>query len=56
MDKYAVELDGSPEKTKTGAAGASCPQCGTTIRTPQYCDKCGTEPWEKRPTAPPSKK
>lgn len=55
MEKYAVVID--DEKTKTASATDSCPKCGGKIsygklvtREFPWCEKCGTEPFEKRPT------
>lgn len=56
MDKYGVVTD--DEKTKTAGTTEKCPQCGGPINrskrlTEEYgtpwCEKCGTEPFEKRP-------
>jgi nucleoid DNA-binding protein len=49
MDKYAVEID--PEKVKTSSTKKVCPKCGHPIdpSTPDYCETCGTEPFERRP-------
>lgn len=48
MDKYNVELD--EEKVKTGSTSKNCPECGRTLdpSTPNYCEDCGTRPFEKR--------
>lgn len=56
MDKYGVELD--DEMTKTSSKGSACPKCGKALKQSQYCDSCGTEPFEKRPVPqdPPPKK
>lgn len=50
MDKLGVVLE--DEKVKTGSEGALCPTCGTKLSKPQWCPKCGTEPFEKRPEPP----
>jgi hypothetical protein len=48
MDKYGVEID--QEKQKTASGTKTCPKCGLPINEddPPKCDKCGTEPFEKR--------
>lgn len=50
MEKYAVVLD--DDKSKTAGAGSSCPDCGIKLEqtNPPKCSKCGTKPFEKRPT------
>jgi predicted amidophosphoribosyltransferase len=54
MDKYGVEIE--QDKTKTGEAGSSgkCPKCGRELPQdqPNYCNNCGTEPFERRPEKP----
>lgn len=45
-EKYGVEFE--DEKTKTASKEMKCPKCGAAIRVPNYCDVCGTEPFEKR--------
>lgn len=47
MEKLGVVLDDS--MTKTGAVGSSCPKCGEKLLTAGKCEKCGTEPFEKKP-------
>lgn len=53
MDKYGVEID--DEKSKTASQGKVCPQCGGKLpevggaMNPNWCPKCGTEPFEKKP-------
>jgi nucleoid DNA-binding protein len=47
MEKLGVVMDDSMEKT--GAVGSACPKCGLKLTTPGKCDKCGTEPFEKKP-------
>ena len=49
MDKYGVEYN--EENTKTSSEVPHCPQCGEALdkSTPNYCNNCGTEPFEKRP-------
>lgn len=47
MEKYAVVLDDS--KTKTAGTENKCPKCGLNLKRPDYCEKCGTEPFEKKP-------
>ncbi len=49
MDKYGVVLN--PEKTKTASETHHCPDCGRALdkSTPNYCEDCGTRPFEKRP-------
>lgn len=46
MEKRNVVLD--DDKTKTSSATKTCPKCGLTLSEEAYCDKCGTEPFEKR--------
>jgi rubrerythrin len=48
MTKYSVVLD--DEKTKTASNIQRCPKCGAVVdkSTPNYCEHCGVEPWEKR--------
>lgn len=48
MIKYSVVLD--DEKTKTAGSDERCPKCGLPVdkSTPNYCENCGVEPWEKR--------
>lgn len=50
MDKYGVEYD--DEKTKTADSEKKCPECGHVLdpSTPNYCENCGTRPFEKKPT------
>jgi len=54
MEKYGVVLD--DEKTKTASTEEKCPKCGGKIfygkmvaREAPWCEKCGTEPFEKQP-------
>lgn len=49
MVKYGVELDET--KTKTAGTDDRCPKCGLPVdkSTPNYCENCGVEPWEKKP-------
>jgi hypothetical protein len=49
MDKFGVVID--PEKTKTASETRHCPDCGRVIdkATPNYCEDCGTKPFEQRP-------
>lgn len=48
MTKYSVVLD--DEKVKTADSAQKCPQCGAVVdkSTPNYCENCGTCPWEKK--------
>lgn len=46
MEKRSVVLD--EEKTKTSSVSKVCPRCGATLKEENYCDSCGTEPFEKR--------
>jgi hypothetical protein len=47
MEKLGVVLD--DEKTKTAGQKLKCPKCGSDLPRQKYCNKCGTEPFEKRP-------
>lgn len=47
MEKRNVVLD--DDDSKTASSSAVCPRCGSTLSEPQYCDYCGTEPFEKKP-------
>jgi hypothetical protein len=49
MEKYGVVTD--DEKVKTGSETRHCPECGRTLdpSTPNYCEDCGTRPFEKQP-------
>lgn len=49
MEKYGVQYD--DEKVKTGSDSQHCPQCGKVLEksTPNYCEDCGTKPFEKQP-------
>lgn len=46
MEKYGVVLD--PEKEKTASKDKTCPKCGQPLSEPTKCDRCGTEPFEKK--------
>ncbi len=59
MEKFGVVID--DEKVKTADSDKKCPECGTSLSStaygggevvspPWYCPKCGTKPFEKRPT------
>jgi predicted nucleic-acid-binding Zn-ribbon protein len=50
MEKLGVVID--EEKTKTASKGSSCPKCGGRVyyeNSYPKCEKCGTEPFEKKP-------
>lgn len=47
MEKLGVVLDES--LTKTSTVGSNCPECGMKLTKPQFCNTCGTKPFEKRP-------
>lgn len=47
MDKLGVVLDS--EMTKTSGIGSACPGCGKPLTKQNYCDSCGTLPFEKIP-------
>lgn len=47
VEKRAVVLD--DDKTKTASEEKTCPGCGDPMQEKQYCMRCGTEPFEKRP-------
>jgi hypothetical protein len=49
MEKYGVTYD-NDEMVKTGGIGSNCPVCGKVLEKERYCDNCGTEPFEKRPS------
>lgn len=51
MDKYSVVLE-EPELIKTSSKQKTCPDCGKELKDPQYCDNCGTKPFEKKPKNP----
>ncbi len=55
MDKYNVQYD--DEKSKTASKDDRCPKCGGPVeygamvqKAFPYCPKCGTEPFEKKPS------
>ena len=52
MEKYAVVYD--EDKTKTASIDRKCPKCGGPVSYGKvvtqefpWCERCGTEPWEK---------
>jgi predicted amidophosphoribosyltransferase len=47
MEKLGVVLD--DEKVKTASTSKNCPKCGRALPSANYCNTCGTEPFEKRP-------
>lgn len=50
MEKYGVVID--DEKVKTAGDKKTCPKCGGRVYHENgfpKCEKCGTEPFEKKP-------
>lgn len=47
MEKLGVVIDTS--NVKTASKGSPCPGCGRKLEKDNYCDNCGTKPFEKQP-------
>ena len=47
MEKRNVVID--EDLSKTASTTQTCPKCGDALKQKDYCDKCGTEPFEKQP-------